>query len=115
LMARENRVSFVVLRCSKGILSFQSLQLPARGHWSTWPAFASGQTVLKNHKPCFVDDIIRVALLTIPKPRYLKQLESYLRKELQSLDLPENCSQELKLQKSRHLWVVLDKWVCSSR
>lgn len=38
------------------------------------------------------------ALLTVPKPQYLEQLESYLRKELQSLDLTKKDSQELKLQ-----------------
>lgn len=38
------------------------------------------------------------ALLTIPKPRYLEQLESYLRKELQYLDLTKRNSQELRLQ-----------------
>lgn len=38
------------------------------------------------------------ALLTIPKPRYLEQLESYLRKELQYLDLTQRNSQELRLQ-----------------
>uniref|UniRef100_A0A8D0EW41 Translin-associated factor X-interacting protein 1 N-terminal domain-containing protein n=1 Tax=Strix occidentalis caurina TaxID=311401 RepID=A0A8D0EW41_STROC len=82
--------------------------LSARGHWSTWPAFASGQTVLKNHKPCCAPEerqsSNKQALLTIPKPRYLKQLESYLRKELQSLDLTENCSQELKLQPYREIF-----------
>uniref|UniRef100_A0A8C0AQ12 Translin-associated factor X-interacting protein 1 N-terminal domain-containing protein n=1 Tax=Buteo japonicus TaxID=224669 RepID=A0A8C0AQ12_9AVES len=63
----------------------------------------------KNHKPCFVDDIIRAvgnkqALLTVPKPRYLEQLESYLRKELQSLDLTKKNSQELKLQPYREIF-----------
>ncbi|XP_074695467.1 LOW QUALITY PROTEIN: translin-associated factor X-interacting protein 1 [Strix aluco] len=86
----------------------QKAPLSARGHWSTWPAFASGQTVLKNHKPCCAPEerqsSNKQALLTIPKPRYLKQLESYLRKELQSLDLTENCSQELKLQPYREIF-----------
>lgn len=36
--------------------------------------------------------------LAFPKPRYLEQLEFYLRKELQSLDLTKDNSQELKLQ-----------------
>uniref|UniRef100_A0A8C8B4U5 Translin associated factor X interacting protein 1 n=1 Tax=Otus sunia TaxID=257818 RepID=A0A8C8B4U5_9STRI len=44
------------------------------------------------------------ALLTMPKPRCLKQLESYLRKELQSLDLTEKSSQELKLQPYREIF-----------
>ncbi|POI34170.1 hypothetical protein CIB84_002078 [Bambusicola thoracicus] len=32
--------------------SLRSFQLSARGQWSMWPAFAAGQTVLRNHKPC---------------------------------------------------------------
>ncbi|NXS54270.1 TXIP1 protein, partial [Brachypteracias leptosomus] len=44
------------------------------------------------------------ALLTIPKPRYLEQLESYLRKELQSLDLTKRNSQELRLQPYREIF-----------
>ncbi|XP_067158947.1 translin-associated factor X-interacting protein 1 [Apteryx mantelli] len=83
-------------------------QLSTRGRWSTWPAFASGQTVLQNHKPCCVPkerkSINKQALLTIPKPQYLEQLESYLRKELQSLDLTKKNSQELKLQPYREIF-----------
>ncbi|KFV74118.1 Translin-associated factor X-interacting protein 1, partial [Struthio camelus australis] len=83
-------------------------QLSARGHWSTWPAFTSGQTVLQHHKPCCVPkerkSSNKQALLTIPKPRYLEQLESYLRKELQSLDLTKKNSQELKLQPYREIF-----------
>ncbi|NXW04811.1 TXIP1 protein, partial [Fregetta grallaria] len=85
-----------------------SFQLSARGHWSTWPAFASRQTVLRNHKPCCAPEerqsSNKQALLTIPKPRYLEQLESYLRKELQSLDLTKKNSQELKLQPYREIF-----------
>uniref|UniRef100_A0A8B9BMP9 Translin-associated factor X-interacting protein 1 N-terminal domain-containing protein n=1 Tax=Anser brachyrhynchus TaxID=132585 RepID=A0A8B9BMP9_9AVES len=80
----------------------------ARGHWSTWPAFASGQTVLKSHKPCCAPgermSSNKQALLTIPKPRYLEQLESYLRKELQYLDLTKRNSQELRLQPYREIF-----------
>ncbi|KFW05919.1 Translin-associated factor X-interacting protein 1, partial [Eurypyga helias] len=83
----------------------------ARGHWSTWPASASGQTVPKNHKPCCAPEERQAsnkqALLTIPKPRYLEQLESYLRKELQSLDLTKKNSQELKLQPYREIFEFL--------
>ncbi|NXJ54025.1 TXIP1 protein, partial [Spizaetus tyrannus] len=86
----------------------QKTPLSARGHWSTWPAFASGQTVLKNHKPCCAPEerqsSNKQALLTVPKPRYLEQLESYLRKELQSLDLTKKNSQELKLQPYREIF-----------
>ncbi|NXX53630.1 TXIP1 protein, partial [Scopus umbretta] len=85
-----------------------SFQLSARGHWSTWPAFASGQTILRNHKPCCTpqerESSNKQALLTFPKPRFLEQLESYLRKELQSLDLTKKNSQELKLQPYREIF-----------
>ncbi|KAF1611896.1 Translin-associated factor X-interacting protein 1, partial [Eudyptes chrysolophus] len=85
-----------------------SFQLSARGHWSTWPAFASGQSVLRNHKPCCAPEERqsgnKQTLLTTPKPRYLEQLESYLRKELQSLDLTKKNSQELKLQPYREIF-----------
>ncbi|KAM7101344.1 LOW QUALITY PROTEIN: translin-associated factor X-interacting protein 1 [Ciconia maguari] len=84
-----------------------SFQLSARGHWFTWPAFASRQTILRNHKPsCAPEErqSTNKALLTIPKPRYLEQLESYLRKELQSLDLTKKNSQELKLQPYREIF-----------
>ncbi|KAM9289549.1 translin-associated factor X-interacting protein 1, partial [Morus bassanus] len=99
---------FVVLRYSKGTFSFQSFQLSAKGHLSMWPAFPSGQTILRNHKPCCAPEerqsSNKQALLTIPKPRYLEQLESYLRKELQSLDLTKTNSQELKLQPYREIF-----------
>ncbi|XP_010209305.1 PREDICTED: translin-associated factor X-interacting protein 1 [Tinamus guttatus] len=82
--------------------------LSDRGCWSTWPAFASGQSVLQNHKPCYISKerkpSNKQALLTIPKPRYLEQLESYLRKELQALDLTTKNSQELKLQPYREIF-----------
>ncbi|OXB76062.1 UNVERIFIED_CONTAM: hypothetical protein H355_000161 [Colinus virginianus] len=44
------------------------------------------------------------ALLTIPKPHHLEQLESYLQKELQTLDLTKRISQELKLQPYREIF-----------
>ncbi|XP_075289538.1 translin-associated factor X-interacting protein 1 [Opisthocomus hoazin] len=98
----------IVQRYSKGIFSFQSFQLSAPGHWSTWPVFASGQAVLKNHKPCCAPEERQPsnqrALLAIPKPRYLEQLESYLRRELQALDLTKKNSQELKLQPYREIF-----------
>ncbi|KFO07995.1 Translin-associated factor X-interacting protein 1, partial [Balearica regulorum gibbericeps] len=82
--------------------------LSARGHWSTWPAFASGQTVPRSPKPCRAPEERppgnKQVLRTIPKPRYLERLESYLRKELQSLDLTKKNSQELKLQPYREIF-----------
>ncbi|XP_063190094.1 translin-associated factor X-interacting protein 1 [Chroicocephalus ridibundus] len=86
----------------------QKAPFSARGHWSTWPAFGSEQTILGNHKPCCAPEERRSsnkqALLTVPKPRYLEELESYLRKELRSLDLTKNNSQELKLQPYREIF-----------
>uniref|UniRef100_A0A8C2TL71 Translin associated factor X interacting protein 1 n=1 Tax=Coturnix japonica TaxID=93934 RepID=A0A8C2TL71_COTJA len=77
--------------------SLKPFQPSARGYWSTWPAYAAGQTVLRNHKPCS-------ALLAIPKPQHLEQLESYLRKELQTLDPTKGISQEVKLQPYREIF-----------
>ncbi|NXY88658.1 TXIP1 protein, partial [Alcedo cyanopectus] len=44
------------------------------------------------------------AFLPVPKPIYLEQMESYLSKELQSLDLTKENSQELKLQPYRDIF-----------
>lgn len=40
--------------------------------------------------------------LSISKPRYLEQLENYLRKELLLLDLSTDSAQELRLQVRAH-------------
>ncbi|XP_015729159.1 translin-associated factor X-interacting protein 1 [Coturnix japonica] len=83
-------------------------QPSARGYWSTWPAYAAGQTVLRNHKPCSAPEERthgnEQALLAIPKPQHLEQLESYLRKELQTLDPTKGISQEVKLQPYREIF-----------
>ncbi|KAM9227981.1 LOW QUALITY PROTEIN: translin-associated factor X-interacting protein 1 [Leptosomus discolor] len=88
--------------------------LSVRGHWSTWPAFVTGQTVQKNHKLCCAPEerqsSNKQALLGIPKPQYLEQLKSYLRKELQSLDLTKKNSQELKLQPYREIFFFVDNF-----
>ncbi|KAM6324662.1 LOW QUALITY PROTEIN: translin-associated factor X-interacting protein 1-like [Podargus strigoides] len=82
-----------------------SLQLSARGDLSIWPVFASRQTFLRNHKPSKERlSSNKQALLTIPKPQYLEQLKSYLKKELQSLDMTKKNSQELKLQPYREVF-----------
>ncbi|EMP26877.1 Translin-associated factor X-interacting protein 1 [Chelonia mydas] len=76
------------------------------GRLSTWPAYASGQAILQNQKPCCSPEgrSKKLASLTIAKPRYLEELESYLRKELQSLDLTKENAQELKLQPYREIF-----------
>uniref|UniRef100_A0A8B9STD7 Translin-associated factor X-interacting protein 1 N-terminal domain-containing protein n=1 Tax=Anas platyrhynchos TaxID=8839 RepID=A0A8B9STD7_ANAPL len=66
--------------------------------------------MLQPHLSCYVSFLFlclcsnKQALLTIPKPRYLEQLESYLRKELQYLDLTQRNSQELRLQPYREIF-----------
>uniref|UniRef100_A0A8C4VTJ2 Uncharacterized protein n=1 Tax=Gopherus evgoodei TaxID=1825980 RepID=A0A8C4VTJ2_9SAUR len=85
---------------------FPAYQFSVGGHLSTWPAYASGQAILQSRKPCCLPEGRRVgsgkqASLTIAKPRYLEELECYLRKELQSLDLTKENTQELKLQGRR--------------
>ncbi|XP_020740749.2 translin-associated factor X-interacting protein 1 isoform X3 [Odocoileus virginianus] len=72
------------------------------GHLSPWPRYISDQTILHNRKPCSDDYRKRAGSLQQPlgttKPRYLEQLENYLRKELLLLDLSTDSAQELKLQ-----------------
>uniref|UniRef100_K7FM04 Translin-associated factor X-interacting protein 1 N-terminal domain-containing protein n=1 Tax=Pelodiscus sinensis TaxID=13735 RepID=K7FM04_PELSI len=83
-----------------------AFQFSLGGRLSTWPAYASGQAILQNRKPCCSPEgrSNKQASLTIAKPRYLEELESYLRKELQSLDLTNENAQELKLQPYREIF-----------
>ncbi|XP_066494078.1 translin-associated factor X-interacting protein 1 [Tiliqua scincoides] len=75
---------------------------------SAWPAYASGQAILKNRKPCSVPEGQRYVKddlgVSIAKPRYLEKLESYLRQELQALDLTKGKVQELRLQPYREVF-----------
>ncbi|KAM6223780.1 translin-associated factor X-interacting protein 1 [Rhynchocyon petersi] len=78
-------------------------------HLSPWPMYASGQTILPNRKPCSEDCKKRKGSwqphsLGIAKPRYLEQLENYLRKELLLLDLGTDSAQELRLQPYREIF-----------
>ncbi|KAM8982892.1 LOW QUALITY PROTEIN: translin-associated factor X-interacting protein 1 [Ara ararauna] len=86
----------------------QKNPLSTKGPWAIWPAFAAGQTVLRNHKPCCTpkerQSSNKQALLSIPKPPYLEQMESYLKKELQALDWTKENAQELKLQPYREVF-----------
>ncbi|XP_032644395.1 translin-associated factor X-interacting protein 1 isoform X2 [Chelonoidis abingdonii] len=81
-------------------------QFSVGGRLSTWPAYASGQAILQSRKPCCLPEgrSKKQASLTIAKPRYLEELECYLRKELQSLDLTKENAQELKLQPYREIF-----------
>ncbi|XP_011246813.1 translin-associated factor X-interacting protein 1 isoform X1 [Mus musculus] len=84
------------------------LQLSLGGHLSPWPTYTSGQTVLHNRKPCSDDSRNRANCqqqsMSISKPKYLEQLENYLRKELLLLDLSTDSAQELRLQPYREIF-----------
>ncbi|XP_006156934.1 translin-associated factor X-interacting protein 1 isoform X2 [Tupaia chinensis] len=86
-------------------LSFQF----SMGHLSPWPMFTSGQTILQNRKPCSDKYWKRTGSwqpqsLGTAKPRYLEELENYLRKELLLLDLGTDSTQELRLQPYREIF-----------
>ncbi|KAL6080263.1 hypothetical protein STEG23_010384 [Scotinomys teguina] len=79
------------------------------GHLSPWPTYTSGQTILHKRKPCSEECQKRANSwqqqpLGISKPRYLEQLENYLRKELLLLDLGTDSAQELRLQPYREIF-----------
>ncbi|XP_021026159.1 translin-associated factor X-interacting protein 1 isoform X2 [Mus caroli] len=85
------------------------LQLSMDGHLSPWPTYTSGQTILYNRKPCSDDSRNRANTcqqqsMNISKPKYLEQLENYLRKELLLLDLSTDSAQELRLQPYREIF-----------
>ncbi|XP_033897346.2 translin-associated factor X-interacting protein 1-like isoform X2 [Acipenser ruthenus] len=73
------------------------------GHLSTWPAHLSSQIVPQRRKPHSptenkIHGCGEEFSSSVSKPRFLEQLETYLRKELQSLDPSKPNAQELKLQ-----------------
>ncbi|XP_070254268.1 translin-associated factor X-interacting protein 1 isoform X1 [Myotis yumanensis] len=79
------------------------------GYLSPWPTYASGQTILHNRKPCSDNYWKKIggwkqSTLGTTKPRFLEQLENYLRKELLLLDLSTDSSQELRLQPYREIF-----------
>ncbi|XP_051057437.1 translin-associated factor X-interacting protein 1 [Phodopus roborovskii] len=79
------------------------------GHLSPWPTYTSGQMILHKRKPCSEDCRKRTNSwqqqpLGTSKPRYLEQLENYLRKELLLLDLGTDSAQELRLQPYREIF-----------
>ncbi|XP_057610373.1 translin-associated factor X-interacting protein 1 isoform X1 [Chionomys nivalis] len=85
------------------------LQLSIGGHLSPWPTYTSGQMILHKRKPCSEDCRKRANSwqqqpLGTSKPRYLEQLENYLRKELLLLDLGTDSAQELRLQPYREIF-----------
>ncbi|XP_004626080.1 translin-associated factor X-interacting protein 1 isoform X2 [Octodon degus] len=84
------------------------VQFSVNGHLSPWPTYASCQTILQNRKPCSDDGQKRTSWqqqsIGVAKPRYLEQLENYLRKELLLLDLGTDSAQELRLQPYREVF-----------
>ncbi|XP_056382263.1 translin-associated factor X-interacting protein 1 isoform X1 [Hyla sarda] len=98
----SNIYSFVQPGINKNLLN------SAIGNLSTWPAYGAGQTITQKHKPCSESDTRGTRSgkenVTVSKPRYLEKLESYLRRELQSLDSAKVISQELRLQPYRDVF-----------
>ncbi|XP_074142512.1 translin-associated factor X-interacting protein 1 isoform X2 [Sminthopsis crassicaudata] len=83
------------------------LHFSVGGRLSSWPAYASAQAILQNRKPCSTTDKTGARdkpSLTVAKPRYLEQLEDYLRKELLLLDMTKDNAEELKLQPYREIF-----------
>uniref|UniRef100_A0A8C8ZAC1 Translin associated factor X interacting protein 1 n=1 Tax=Prolemur simus TaxID=1328070 RepID=A0A8C8ZAC1_PROSS len=82
------------------------------GNLSPWPTYTTSQTILQNVKPCSDDHRKRTRgtcclgrrPFGIGKPRYLEQLENYLRKELLLVELSKDSTQELKLQPYREIF-----------
>ncbi|XP_031420247.1 translin-associated factor X-interacting protein 1 [Clupea harengus] len=70
------------------------------GFLSTWPAPAPSQTV---HRRCRRDKGYEFSG-SVGKPRFLMQLEGYLKRELQALDLQQPKVQERKLQTYREVF-----------
>ncbi|XP_044111847.1 translin-associated factor X-interacting protein 1 isoform X1 [Neovison vison] len=86
-----------------------SCQFSIGDQLSPWPTYTTDQTILHNRKPCSYDYRKRAGSwqkqpLGITKPRYLEQLENYLRKELLLLDLSTDSTQELRLQPYREIF-----------
>nr|XP_060644136.1 translin-associated factor X-interacting protein 1 isoform X2 [Anolis sagrei ordinatus] len=90
------------------LLKKQKSLVHSSSQLSSWPSYAPGQVILQNRKPCALPDWQRPTKVPISgslaKPRYLEELESYLRKELQALDLTKGKVQELKLQPYREVF-----------
>ncbi|XP_060644135.2 translin-associated factor X-interacting protein 1 isoform X1 [Anolis sagrei] len=90
------------------LLKKQKSLVHSSSQLSSWPSYAPGQVILQNRKPCTLPDWQRPTKVPISgslaKPRYLEELESYLRKELQALDLTKGKVQELKLQPYREVF-----------
>ena len=86
------------------------------GEVDTWPAHASGHAIpsatlmlSKNKSLILYDEESTGKPNMIPKPRFLDQLESYLRKELRALGVTEVCANDLRLQVSRDVRQAMEQ------
>lgn len=84
------------------------------GEVDTWPAHASGHAVgnvsmmlSKNKSLVIYNDEDFGKPQVIPKPRFLDQLETYLKKELRALGVTEVMPNELRLQAHREVFEYL--------
>ncbi|KAK6185214.1 hypothetical protein SNE40_007497 [Patella caerulea] len=84
------------------------------GEIDTWPAHASGQgftstsaMLSKNKSLVLVNDEEMGKPQMIPKPRFLEQLENFLKKELRALGVTDLAPSELRLQAHREVFEYL--------
>lgn len=87
------------------LILFQPYVDTRSGDMDTWPAHASGQAgasttlmLSKNKSLILYDEEAMGKPKMIPKPRFLEQLESYLKKELRALGVTDVNANELRLQ-----------------
>ncbi|XP_048254732.1 translin-associated factor X-interacting protein 1-like [Haliotis rufescens] len=84
------------------------------GELDTWPAHASGQALAatsamlsKNKSLVMLSEDESGKPKMIPKPRFLEQLENFLKKELRALGVTEVLPSELRLQAHREVFEYL--------
>ncbi|KAL5022681.1 hypothetical protein ScPMuIL_001836 [Solemya velum] len=84
------------------------------GEMDTWPAHASGHSIpgtsvklSKNKSLILVSEEESGKTHIIPKPKFLDQLESYLKKELRTLGVTKVMPNELRLQAHREVFEYL--------
>ena len=95
---------------------FQPYQDTQAGGLETWPAHATGQAgnntsiiLTRNKQLVVVNDEMMGKPQMVPKPRFLDQLDGFLKKELKSLGVNDVEPSELRLQVqyseyTHHIW-----------
>ena len=98
-------VSLCRISCWTSFVNFQPYVDTKTGELDAWPAHASGHSVpttsmmmTKEKHLILVSDEQMGKPNMIPKPRFLDQLENYLKKELRALGVVEVEPNELRLQ-----------------